>query len=123
MSLPTDTGELWFLTGSQHLYGAEVLAQVACQSELIAKQLSGSDELSVPVVWQPVLTDAPTRSIPGRNEKQALVKQFDIDQTAYLGAVRTAQVGTQRMTYSDCAAERIQSSRVGSGLGEPGQRH
>jgi L-arabinose isomerase len=58
MSLPTNTRELWFLTGSQHLYGADVLAQVADHSELIAKELSGSDRLSVPVVWQPVLTDS-----------------------------------------------------------------
>ncbi|WP_084960286.1 L-arabinose isomerase [Thermoactinospora rubra] len=43
---------IWFLTGSQHLYGEETLAQVAAQSRQIA------DALPVPVDWRPVLTDA-----------------------------------------------------------------
>jgi L-arabinose isomerase len=51
-------GEVWFLTGSQHLYGPEVLDQVAEQSREIVKLLDGMDQLSVPVVWQDVLTDA-----------------------------------------------------------------
>src|SRR3954465_11183983 len=48
--------EVWFLTGSQHLYGPETLEQVATQSRAIAEQLAGG----VPVrgVWKPVLTDA-----------------------------------------------------------------
>src|SRR6478752_5339377 len=50
--------ELWFLTGSQHLYGPEVLDQVASQSQEIAKLLDNAEQLSVPVVWRPVLTDA-----------------------------------------------------------------
>ncbi len=53
-----DRGECWFLTGSQGLYGPETLAQVADQSQQIARQLGESAELSVPVVWKPVLTDA-----------------------------------------------------------------
>lgn len=48
----------WFLTGSQGLYGAETLAQVADQSQQIAKQLDASAELSIEVRWQPVLTNA-----------------------------------------------------------------
>ncbi|MGW0805084.1 L-arabinose isomerase [Nonomuraea sp. NPDC002799] len=43
---------IWFLTGSQGLYGEDTLRQVAEQSQRIAEQLP------VPVVWQPVLTDA-----------------------------------------------------------------
>ena len=31
--------EIWFATGSQHLYGPETLAQVAEQSQGIARQL------------------------------------------------------------------------------------
>jgi L-arabinose isomerase len=50
--------ELWFLTGSQHLYGPEVLDQVASQSQSIAKLLDDAQRLSVPVVWKDVLTDA-----------------------------------------------------------------
>jgi L-arabinose isomerase len=48
---------VWFLTGSQGLYGPEALAQVEQQSRRIADQL-GDGDLPVPVVWQPVLTDA-----------------------------------------------------------------
>ncbi|MFI6181031.1 L-arabinose isomerase [Nonomuraea sp. NPDC051191] len=43
---------IWFLTGSQGLYGEDTLRQVAEQSRRIAEQLP------VPVQWKPVLTDA-----------------------------------------------------------------
>ena len=48
--------EVWFLTGSQGLYGEETLAQVAEQSKAISAQL----DLPVTVVWKPVLTDSDT---------------------------------------------------------------
>ena len=35
--------EIWFATGSQHLYGPETLAQVAEQSQAIARLLDESD--------------------------------------------------------------------------------
>ncbi|WP_188195823.1 L-arabinose isomerase [Nonomuraea sp. SYSU D8015] len=44
--------KIWFLTGSQGLYGEGTLRQVAEQSQRIAEQLP------VPVEWKPVLTDA-----------------------------------------------------------------
>ena len=50
--------QLWFLTGSQGLYGPETLDQVANQSKEIAGALDAGPELTVPVVWKPVLTDA-----------------------------------------------------------------
>ncbi|MEO7014971.1 MAG: L-arabinose isomerase [Leifsonia sp.] len=50
--------EVWFLTGSQHLYGPETLAQVADQSRAIADQLGASADVPVRVVWKPVLTDS-----------------------------------------------------------------
>ncbi|MEO3819843.1 L-arabinose isomerase [Plantactinospora sp. B24E8] len=50
--------QVWFLTGSQHLYGPETLAQVADQSQRIQRELVSSGRLSVELVWQPVLTDA-----------------------------------------------------------------
>ncbi|WP_348789362.1 L-arabinose isomerase [Leifsonia sp. NPDC080035] len=50
--------EVWFLTGSQHLYGPETLAQVAEQSRGIADRLAASSDVPVRVVWKPVLTDA-----------------------------------------------------------------
>ena len=50
--------EVWFLTGSQGLYGPETLRQVAEQSGRIAAQLGAAGGLPVTVVWKPVLTDA-----------------------------------------------------------------
>ncbi|MFC5906368.1 L-arabinose isomerase [Streptacidiphilus monticola] len=50
--------QVWFLTGSQHLYGEDTLRQVAEQSQAIAEQLRASGELAAELVWQPVLTDA-----------------------------------------------------------------
>ncbi|HEY3558455.1 MAG TPA: L-arabinose isomerase [Kribbella sp.] len=50
--------EIWFLTGSQGLYGEETLRQVADQSRQIAEQLDATEELEPRVVWKPVLTDA-----------------------------------------------------------------
>jgi len=48
---------VWFLTGSQAMYGEETLRQVAGQSRRIADALGGGG-LPVEVVWRPVLTDA-----------------------------------------------------------------
>ncbi len=48
--------ELWFLTGSQHLYGDETLKQVAENSKRIAAGIDGSGKLPAKVVWKPVLT-------------------------------------------------------------------
>ena len=49
--------EIWFLTGSQALYGPETLDQVAAQSQRIAERVDDSG-LPVRVVWKPVLLDA-----------------------------------------------------------------
>jgi L-arabinose isomerase len=48
------TPEIWFLTGSQHLYGPETLKQVAANSQAIAAGLG--EKLPLPVVFKPVLT-------------------------------------------------------------------
>jgi L-arabinose isomerase len=50
------TGSVWFLTGSQGLYGEETLQQVAQQSQEIAKELGAA--LPVELAWKPVLTDS-----------------------------------------------------------------
>src|SRR5690242_19573254 len=55
--MPT-TPEIWFLTGSQSLYGPETLDQVADQSRAIAEQLAASLEAPVRLVWKPVLLDS-----------------------------------------------------------------
>ncbi len=50
------TQEVWFLTGSQHLYGDETLRQVAKNSQAIVEALDRSGKLAAKVVWKPVLT-------------------------------------------------------------------
>lgn len=51
------THEIWFVTGSQHLYGPETLKQVAANSEAIARALNDAPTIPLPVVFKPVLTD------------------------------------------------------------------
>ncbi|MDU0967474.1 MAG: L-arabinose isomerase [Actinomycetaceae bacterium] len=46
--------EIWFLTGSQDLYGPEALEQVAAQSKALVDALNDSGELPLKVVWQPI---------------------------------------------------------------------
>ena len=48
--------EVWFVTGSQHLYGDETLKQVAEHSRKIADALSSSEHIPVRVVYKPALT-------------------------------------------------------------------
>jgi len=48
--------EVWFVTGSQHLYGAKTLEQVAEHSREIAAALGASKHVPVKVVFKPVLT-------------------------------------------------------------------
>ncbi len=47
--------EVWFVTGSQHLYGEETLRQVAEHSQTIARALDTSANIPVRVVFQPVV--------------------------------------------------------------------
>ncbi len=47
--------EVWFVTGSQFLYGEETLRQVAVHSQQIVKELDGSPSIPVRVVFKPVL--------------------------------------------------------------------
>src|SRR5690606_8540907 len=49
--------EVWFLTGSQDLYGEETLAQVAEQSQEVARALAASSDVPVKGVWKPALKD------------------------------------------------------------------
>ena len=52
------TREVWFLVGSQSLYGEETLRQVAEQSQDVARALEASSDIPVSIVWKPVLTDS-----------------------------------------------------------------
>src|SRR6476660_1839048 len=55
LSTSLDGYEVWFVTGSQNLYGEETLLQVAEQSQAVADGLAGQP---VKVVWKPVLKDS-----------------------------------------------------------------
>jgi L-arabinose isomerase len=48
--------EIWFVTGSQHLYGKKTLENVADHSNEIARFLTASEYIPVKVVFKPVLT-------------------------------------------------------------------
>jgi L-arabinose isomerase len=48
--------EVWFVTGSQHLYGPQTLQQVAENSTQIVKGLNASEEIPVKIVFKPVVT-------------------------------------------------------------------
>jgi L-arabinose isomerase len=49
---------IWFLTGSQGLYGDETLAQVADQSQRVVRTINASAEVPISVEWKPVLTSS-----------------------------------------------------------------
>lgn len=53
---PFEARSVWFLTGSQELYGEETLRQVAAQSQQIAALLEEAEDVPVRVEWKPVLT-------------------------------------------------------------------
>lgn len=56
MNISLNQYEVWFVTGSQHLYGEETLKQVAQHSTEIARALDQSDVIPVRVIFKPVLT-------------------------------------------------------------------
>jgi len=47
--------EVWFVTGSQHLYGEETLKKVAEHSQIIAASLNDSEQIPVRVVFKPTV--------------------------------------------------------------------
>ena len=47
--------ELWFATGSQHLYGEETLKKVAEHSQIIAKAFNDAEEIPVTIVYKPTV--------------------------------------------------------------------
>src|SRR4051812_42990818 len=48
--------EVWFVTGSQHLYGPKTLKQVAANAQKVVAELSKSKHLPLKLVFKPVLT-------------------------------------------------------------------
>lgn len=58
MNTTIKNNELWFLTGSQHLYGPETLEQVAQHAQAIAEALHKDDNIAVKVIFKPVVKTA-----------------------------------------------------------------
>ena len=56
MTDPFAQQEIWFLTGSQHLYGPKALEQVAKNSSTLVEMLNKSGHLPIKLVFKPVLT-------------------------------------------------------------------
>jgi L-arabinose isomerase len=50
------TPEIWYVTGSQHLYGEQTLRQVAANSQKIVEELNGSRRLPLKLVFKPTVT-------------------------------------------------------------------
>jgi L-arabinose isomerase len=50
--------EVWFVAGSQHLYGPEVLKDVEQHSTTIASTLTASSQIPVKIVGKPVMTNS-----------------------------------------------------------------
>lgn len=50
--------EVWFLTGTQNLYGDETLQQVAEQSQEVSKTLAANIDSPVKIIWKPILKTA-----------------------------------------------------------------
>src|SRR5437016_10534175 len=55
MTMNLEQLEVWFVTGSQHLYGPETLQQVAAHSQEIARALDASAAIPVNVAFKPVI--------------------------------------------------------------------
>ena len=53
-----DALEVWFVTGSQHLYGDDALKEVADHARQVAQGLDEAAEIPVKVVFKPVVTTA-----------------------------------------------------------------
>lgn len=47
--------EIWFITGSQHLYGEETLKQVAEHSQEIVNGINASKQIPFPVIFKPTV--------------------------------------------------------------------
>ena len=50
--------EVWFITGTQHLYGEETLKQVASHAQQVAASLDATQAIQVRVVYKPIVKTA-----------------------------------------------------------------
>src|ERR1043166_689465 len=82
---------LGYLVGGTPLAGSALIASL--QERRIAH----------PLIWvgeDIIYADIPVRDFPAPRPTFGSVREFDIEHTAYLGAVKSAPVGIQRMTYA-----------------------
>lgn len=61
----------WFITGSQHLYGEDILAQVRSQSSEIVEKLNHVP-VSFPIEWKPIVTN--------REEVTQVIREANADE-------------------------------------------
>ncbi len=75
MSSASESPELWFVTGSQHLYGPEVLEQVRSNSEAVARALDADDAVPARVMFRRVVTtpDEVLRTLREANAAEACI--------------------------------------------------
>jgi L-arabinose isomerase len=52
------TKKVWFITGSQHLYGEKTLKQVAANAQTIVKHLNACGVICLEIEWQPTVKTA-----------------------------------------------------------------
>lgn len=73
--LDLKTFEVWFVTGSQHLYGEETLGQVAAHSAEIVASLNDAAALPVRVVFKPTVksTEEITQTLAEANNHPACI--------------------------------------------------
>lgn len=50
--------QVWFVTGSQHMYGPETLEKVRQHAQVMADQLNNSSHIPISIIHKPVLTTA-----------------------------------------------------------------
>ncbi|MFZ9661671.1 MAG: L-arabinose isomerase [Chitinophagaceae bacterium] len=67
--------EIWFITGSQHLYGEETLKQVAANSQEIVRFLQASDKIPADIIWKPTVksTEEITATLREANASSACI--------------------------------------------------
>ena len=58
MTINLDQYQVWFITGSQHLYGDEILKQVSSHAKQFSQALSAGQEIPVTVVYKDIITSA-----------------------------------------------------------------
>ena len=84
-----ETQELWFVTGSQHLYGPKTLEQVASDSKQIAAALNAIYRVRYLVSDAEYNAEAKVTLTRGETEASA---EIDVDECVERAALRSSEV-------------------------------